>query len=560
MSLQEFYQKTKESLLIEIRRSHVLTLHTIKKSADSIIKRPYYRYLQKVQTGTYDDMFSHFKSFERANEMVDHENGKIKEHGKGAFSDFKTHNANSENCDVEEFKASEKIKKLQLWSILSVKGTSTKGYSEICYNYLFRKCQDGEPHSSGDSTGINEKWNKQNTGNANKKYSAEESADYRSCKEFKKSSSTDLFQQKKTHGTKFKWIFLYLHFLLSAPLSTCGYHSLSYYHSGVSERTPGLPQFLAVGYMDDEQIDSYNSDTRELIPVTKWIKNNTDVSYWKRQMTYRRGWEEVFKEDLMILNGRFNKTEGLHTFQLMYGCGLDDDGNTEGHYQYGYDGGNFIDLDLDKLLWVPYTHEAEISTQRWNREQHVANRVHSYLKNGCIKALKNYISLAGEKRKVVPQVKVSSHQSDTVTKLHCRVHGFYPKAVDIKWVKNGEIELIPEEAAQVLPNPDGTYQLRVTVEVIPKDGDSFSCHVDHSSLKEPLTVLWEPKRDFQTHLYIIIAVGLLMIACAGSILYILHRNKNILYTGKEWSPYKRKKRNLYTRGKDFKLRFTSVRL
>ncbi|XP_053577913.1 uncharacterized protein LOC128667055 isoform X2 [Bombina bombina] len=410
-----------------------------------------------------------------------------------------------------------------LQDLQGTRGTSIAELLVTCYNFFFRKCQDGQPHSSGALMEDNKKCYKQNRNNKNKNYSDKELKEYSP----RKISIGDFFQQGKTIGTSFKCLFLYLQLLLCISVSTCDYHSLSYYHSGVSERIPGLPQFMAVGYVDDEQIDSYNSDTRELIPVTKWIENNEDVSYWKRQTTYRRGWEEVFKDDLMILNGRFNKTADLHTFQLMYNCGLDDDGNTEGHYQYGFDGGNFIDLDTNGLLWVPYTHEAEISTQRWNREQHVANRVHSYLKDGCIKALRNYISLAGKDRTVPPQVKVSGHQSDTVTKLYCWVYGFYPKAVDVKWVKNGEIDLMSEEATQVLPNPDGTYQLRVTVEVIPKHGDSFSCHVDHSSLKEPLTVLWEPNKS-HFHLYIIVGVivAVLLIWSAGVGGYVVYRKKN----------------------------------
>ncbi|XP_053577914.1 uncharacterized protein LOC128667056 [Bombina bombina] len=412
-----------------------------------------------------------------------------------------------------------------------LKDARNQNYPIICYNYLFCKCQDGQPHSSGDLMEDNKNRNKQNSEKINKKRSRQEQ--YISSKEFQKTSKLDFLNQINSIGRTFKWLFLCLQLLLSIPVSTCGYHSLSYYHSGVSERFPGLPQFMAVGYIDDEQIDSYNSDTRELIPVTKWIQNNTDVSYWKRQTTYRRGWEEVFKEDLMILNGRFNHTEGLHTFQLMYGCGLDDDENTVGYYQYGYDGGYFIDLDLNRLLWVPYTNEAQISTQRWNREQHVANRVHSYLKNGCIKALKNYISLAGKERKVVPQVKVSGHQSDAVTKLHCRVYGFYPKAVDVKWVKNGEIDLMSEEATQVLPNPDGTYQLRVTVEVIPKDGDSFSCHVDHSSLKEPLTVLWEPKKTSPLNIAVVGSILPCVISAAVAGYFMIRKKMFACYEKKK---------------------------
>ncbi|CAI9619002.1 unnamed protein product [Staurois parvus] len=48
----------------------------------------------------------------------------------------------------------------------------------------------------------------------------------------------------------------------------------------------------------------------------------------------------------------------------------------------------------------------------------------------------------------------------------------------------------------ILPHPDGTYQIRVSVEVPTKEGDTYFCHVDHSSLgDETLSVIWDPPKD-----------------------------------------------------------------
>ncbi|XP_073494141.1 class II histocompatibility antigen, B-L beta chain-like [Phyllobates terribilis] len=75
-------------------------------------------------------------------------------------------------------------------------------------------------------------------------------------------------------------------------------------------------------------------------------------------------------------------------------------------------------------------------------------------------------------------------------KLHCQVYGFHPRAVDVKWMMNGEDEVPPFETTHVLPNPDGTYQIRVSAEVTPKEGNRYSCKVNHSSLEEPLSIVW----------------------------------------------------------------------
>uniref|UniRef100_A0A8C5QWN8 Ig-like domain-containing protein n=1 Tax=Leptobrachium leishanense TaxID=445787 RepID=A0A8C5QWN8_9ANUR len=91
---------------------------------------------------------------------------------------------------------------------------------------------------------------------------------------------------------------------------------------------------------------------------------------------------------------------------------------------------------------------------------------------------------------VRPEVKVSSRRSGSAMKLHCQVYGFYPRDVDVNWMKNG-MDIPSDEAKHVLPNSNGTYQIRVSVEVTPEDGASYSCYVDHSSLDEPLLVMWD---------------------------------------------------------------------
>lgn len=108
-------------------------------------------------------------------------------------------------------------------------------------------------------------------------------------------------------------------------------------------------------------------------------------------------------------------------------------------------------------------------------------------------------------------VKVSGHTLSNVTKLHCQVYGFYPQAVTVRWIKNG-IETIREnQADHILPNPDGTYQTILSIEVSVREVDTYSCHVDHSSLEETAIILWgEFNPDLnscQSHIFICNQVG-----------------------------------------------------
>ncbi|XP_004714839.1 T-cell surface glycoprotein CD1b-like [Echinops telfairi] len=65
--------------------------------------------------------------------------------------------------------------------------------------------------------------------------------------------------------------------------------------------------------------------------------------------------------------------------------------------------------------------------------------------------------------------------------LVCRVSGFYPKPVWVTWLR-GEQEQPGSRRGDVLPNADGTWYLRVTLDVAAGEAAGLSCRVKHSSL------------------------------------------------------------------------------
>ncbi|KAM4696195.1 class I histocompatibility antigen, F10 alpha chain-like [Rhinophrynus dorsalis] len=304
----------------------------------------------------------------------------------------------------------------------------------------------------------------------------------------------------------------------------CGIHSLQFYYTAVSGPGYGLPEFSAVGYVGGQQIMHYDSDRHIAQPMAWWMERNEGPEFWDAQTQMSKDHEGVFKHNVRIAMGRFNQTGGFHSFQYMYGCELREDGSTRGYEQFGYDGRDFMYLDTDRWRYVSNVHEAQISEQKWNSpEVNAPERDKNYLENECIVYLKKFIDYGREElaRRVHPKVKVSDHQSDTVTKLRCQVYGFYPRDVDVKWVKNGVDDVYSEEAKQILPNPDGTYQIRVTVEVTPKEGDRYACYVDHSSLEEPLIVPWEPKKSSSLSIIVavVVVMNLLVITVVGVVVY-----------------------------------------
>uniref|UniRef100_A0A8C8SGB8 Ig-like domain-containing protein n=1 Tax=Pelusios castaneus TaxID=367368 RepID=A0A8C8SGB8_9SAUR len=272
-----------------------------------------------------------------------------------------------------------------------------------------------------------------------------------------------------------------------------GPHSLRYFYTGVTPG-PGLPEFIAVGYVDGEQFMDYDSETRRAVPRADWIERyvQSDPQYWDGQTQNLQGSEAWFRVGLNTLRGRYNQSGGFHTFQVMYGCERSG-GSVKGYYQIAYDGQDFISLDKERETWVAADDAARITKQKWDRERSMAQRYKAYLEQECVEWLRKYLEYGKEtlQRTEQPQVQVSDRPSrDGLTTLSCWVHGFYPRSVAVVWLRKGEA--VPQETIQwgVVPSGDGTYQTRVTIEIDPSKETDYTCCVEHSSRTEDLRVAW----------------------------------------------------------------------
>ncbi|CAI9533441.1 unnamed protein product, partial [Staurois parvus] len=308
-------------------------------------------------------------------------------------------------------------------------------------------------------------------------------------------------------------------------------HTLRYYHTVLSHKRSAQPEFFVSGYLDDKEIVNYNSESHMALPVALWMEENEGPEYWERETLDFKGMEPVCKYSVKATKSHLNQTRGVHCFQVTFGCELNDDGSTNGYCHIGYDGRDFAYLDTQRWIYIPTMPKAEITTQEWNSPgSRAGERRKNYLENICIPKLRQYIQYGRKEleKKVRPEVKVwGRRQSDGVTRLQCLVYGFHPRPVDVKWMRNGEDHVPSDEMTPILPHPDGTYQIRVSVEVPTKEGDTYSCHVDHSSLgDETLSVKWEPDMRPWT-IVIVPAIICLLVAVAvicGVFLYKKRKN------------------------------------
>ncbi|XP_060125774.1 H-2 class I histocompatibility antigen, Q9 alpha chain-like isoform X3 [Zootoca vivipara] len=303
-------------------------------------------------------------------------------------------------------------------------------------------------------------------------------------------------------------------------------HSMRYFYTAMSEPGQGLPQFIAVGYVDDQQLVQYDSDTKKALPRVPWIRKveKDEPQYWDRETQKLKHSELWFRERLQTQLNRYNQSGGFHTYQQMVGCELMSDGRKEGYWQYSYDGRDFIAFDKETLTWTAAEKEAQVTKRKWDPELACNQGNKHYLEETCIEWLQKYLDYGKESllRTAAPVVKVTRKADyDSLETLVCQVHGFYPKEIDANWVKDGEVWQEGTSRGLVAPNSDGTYYVLLSVKIDPEERDRFRCRVEHDSLEKPLDVAWEKPVSLGLIVGAIVGVLAAILLVSGIIFFII---------------------------------------
>lgn len=122
-------------------------------------------------------------------------------------------------------------------------------------------------------------------------------------------------------------------------------------------------------------------------------------------------------------------------------------------------------------------------------------------------------------RRVTPRTMVSRRKTGDCTFLISYAYGFYPSEIEVKWVQDG-VEM-PWESRELLPHPDGTYQVRTRVEVQEGDDErTYEYHVNHSSLPVTVKVTYDPRgRSLQgLQLISVVLVAVMTAVLAGTLI------------------------------------------
>ncbi|XP_062874442.1 BOLA class I histocompatibility antigen, alpha chain BL3-6-like [Trichomycterus rosablanca] len=273
--------------------------------------------------------------------------------------------------------------------------------------------------------------------------------------------------------------------MFSLHRSSAGTHSYQYIITGV--RGIDFPEYTEVGIVDGEQINYYDSNIRRTIPKADWMKKVDYPDYWNINTLNSQANQERFEVDLPIIMRFFNRTEGVHTWQEMYGCELDDDGTVRGHMQYGYNGEDFLSFDLNTITWTAANAKAVIIKNKWDPNVGYYKLKEHYLKIDCVEWIKKYLSYSREtlEREVPAEVFVF-HKHFPSPEVVCHATSFYPRGLLMFWQKDGEEVHEDVEIRETLPNQDGSFQKRAILRVSPEElkEHGYTCVVQHISLEK----------------------------------------------------------------------------
>ncbi|XP_047460603.1 major histocompatibility complex class I-related gene protein-like isoform X2 [Mugil cephalus] len=282
--------------------------------------------------------------------------------------------------------------------------------------------------------------------------------------------------------------------LLLCHVSSSVKHSLKFYNTA-SSGVPNLPEFMSVGQVDDIWVGYCDGSNKIVEPRQDWMKkifdDNPQIRKWHTEQCFKI-LPPIFKSRLDSFSRLFNRSEGsgVHILRFISGCELDEmTGEFTGFVRYGYDGKDFIELDLKMLTWTALRPEADIIKQIWDKDTFGIKGYVELVTHLYPQWLKLSLKYGNSSLLRTDVPSVSLLQKTPSSPVSCHATGFYPDRAMMFWRKDGEEIHEGVEHGEILPNHDGSFQMNVDLNissVSPEDWRRYDCVFHLSGVEDDI--------------------------------------------------------------------------
>lgn len=163
--------------------------------------------------------------------------------------------------------------------------------------------------------------------------------------------------------------------------------------SGVSDLTVDV---FGTGEVDGVLMGYCDSNRRIAEPRQDWVKEiiKNDPQHWQPYIQQCfESQPNIIKGLIPALKDLFNLTDGVHIIQQVVGCEWDEEtGEVNGLLKFGFDGEDFVSLDLTTSTWTSANPQAEKAILLWNINENRAVEESYFLTEVFPEWLKKYVT------------------------------------------------------------------------------------------------------------------------------------------------------------------------
>ncbi|NP_001239233.1 T-cell surface glycoprotein CD1e, membrane-associated isoform X1 [Equus przewalskii] len=288
----------------------------------------------------------------------------------------------------------------------------------------------------------------------------------------------------------------------------------------------------ASGWLGDVQthvLDSVSGTIRFLRP---WSQGTFSKQELKNLEALLLLYLHSFNKEVQAFASQF-QFEYPFELQVLSGCQMHAGKASESFLNGAYQGSDFLSFQGNS--WKPSPgagSRAQNVCRVLNHYRIIKEIVQSLLSDICPRFLAGLLE-AGKselEQQVKPEAWVSKGPSPGPGRLLlvCHVSGFHPKSVWVMWMR-GEQKQPGTRRGDILPNADGTWYLRVTLEVASGEAAGLTCRVKHSSLGgHDIIIHWDGNSIFLMLICLTIIVTLVLLVVVDSWFRKQSSNQNIL--------------------------------